>query len=342
MEDSGARIIIACACGQRMKVPVEAQGKRYRCVKCGAPLTVGGSSDTASGTQPGDAPGSLGAQPAPPKRERIGQLLIKEGLINKEQLEEALAIQRTRGGKTFEILVELGHLDKQALHDFLSRQPGVAAINLANYKLEQDLVDLIPKELALREKVIPIDRLGKLLTVAMACPLDVDTIDEIQRVTGLKVKAMLCLLDDIEPAVEHFYRKSRSSGADAQLFERILADVPEVPPQVKTQAQAPPPAPPAPVGSAPAAATAATPPATPPRELTAAAAQRFIALAEDPNTSTRELARVAEADAALANVLIRAVNSGLYGLTEKTESAAIAVVIMGKEGVAELLRTAFG
>lgn len=341
MEDASARqanerVIITCACGQKMKVPAEARGKRYKCVKCGAQLTVEESA-------PLSVPQGAGASGVPVRGgaagpERIGQMLIRAGLVTREQLEEALDRQRAEGGKTFEILVRLGHLDKDALHEFLSKQPGIATIKLSNYKLERDLVELIPKELALREKVLPIDRLGKLLTIAMACPTDVETVEEIQRVTGLKVKAMLCRLDDIEEAVERLYRKGRAASAEAQLFERILASEPEQPKPEAVAARKP--AAPPPPGKAPE-------PVTPPRaqvadaELKPGTVRRFIALAEDPNSTTRDLARAAQEDAALSAVLLRAANSGLYGLTEQVESAAMAVVLMGKEGVAELLKAAF-
>jgi len=66
--------------------------------------------------------------------QRIGELLINEGLINQEQLAEALEKQKHSGGKTFEILLRLGHLDKDKLHTMLSKQPGVASIDLSRMK----------------------------------------------------------------------------------------------------------------------------------------------------------------------------------------------------------------
>lgn len=330
MEDPSARfssdrVLITCVCGQKMKAPAEARGKRYKCVKCGAQLTVEGSGIESSEAGLPSSPVAGNPQSGAPP-ERIGQMLIKAGLISREQLEGALEEQRKGGGKTFEILIRLGHLNKDALHEFLSRQPGVATITLANYKLERDLVDLIPKDLAIREKVLPIDRLGKLLTIAMACPTDIETVEQIQCVTGLKVKAMLCRLDDIEMAVEKLYGKGRAATSQAQLFERILASPqePSAPPQVETTSPAPQPI-----------------EAAPKKELTPAIVRRIISMAEDPNTATRELARAVQEEPALAEVLLHAANSGLFGLTETVESAAMAVVLMGKEGVAELLKAAY-
>lgn len=322
MEDAGDRIVITCTCGQKMKVPAEGKGKKFKCVKCGAVVSLpAAAAATVSATAAATA-----AAPKPASRERVGQLLIKAGIITPQQLSEALDVQQRKGGKIIEILIRLGHVEKEALHEFLSRQPGVAAINLSRYNLETELVNVIPKELALRELVLPIDRLGKLLTVAMACPLDVDTIEELQRITGLKVKAMLCKLDDIHDAVEKLYRdKGRGPLGD---FEHILAKAqgPTAPP---AQKQAPPEAP----ASAPAPAPAAS--------LTPEVVERFIAMAEDATVSTQEFARATVAETALAEVLVHAANSGLYGAPGKVRSPGMAIAVLGRDGVAELLRLAF-
>ncbi|HNR29485.1 MAG TPA: HDOD domain-containing protein [Candidatus Hydrogenedentes bacterium] len=326
MADAGERIVITCACGQKMKVPAEAAGKKFKCVKCGAVVTPPGGGAAAPATAPA-------AEPRPASRERVGQLLIKEGLITPQQLSEALDVQQRSGGKIIEILIRLEHLDKQALHGFLSKQPGVAAINLSRYTLEGDLVNLIPKELALREMVLPIDRLGKLLTVAMACPLDADTIAELQRITGLKVKAMLCKFDDIQEAVAKLYRERDASASHA--FDHILARAhgpvtPAAPPAVAPAASAPTPSPPtAPPRSAPA------------RPLTPELVEKFIAMAEDASVSTKDFARAATEESALAEVLLHAANSGLYGAAGKVRSPGMAIAVLGRDGIADLLRMAF-
>ncbi len=190
MTDAFTKIEVRCSCGQRMKVPVVSEGKLVRCVRCGeAVLAVQGKAAEES-----ERPRSL-----------IGQLMLKANLISQEQLSEALELQQREGGKTFEILLHLGHLDEEKLHAFLSQQPGVATIELSRFQIDRKLLDLVPRELAVESKVLPIDQLGKLLTVAMACPLDRETIEVIEDKTELKVKAMLCKLDAINAAVEKYY-----------------------------------------------------------------------------------------------------------------------------------------
>jgi hypothetical protein len=295
-----------------MKVPADAHGKKFKCVRCGAMLRLDVPLEEAAAPPSG---GEAAAAPAPVRMEPIGQMLIRNGLVTREQLEQALAQQRKKGGKTFENLIELGFLDKAVLHEFLSRQPGVATINLANYRLEAELVNLIPRDLALRELVLPIDRLGKLLTVAMACPLDLDTIRELEKVTGLRVKGMLCKLDDIHAAVEKMYRGRRARGGNVLRLE----DLPGM-------------------GSAPAGkAETSQQPDAPARQAEAPRKEMLAHLRELlVSGEPRQFVEEAGKESAVARAILDAVNSGPYSAEEVT-SIGVAVALMGREGVAKIL-----
>lgn len=141
----------------------------------------------------------------PQSKKRIGELLIDEGLISNAQLEEALSIQGKKGGKIVEVLISMGGLTVQSFIDFLSKQPGVASIELANYQVPQGIVALVPKATAVDLEVFPIDKMGKLLTLGMACPLDSRAIERIEQETNLRVKALLCSPDDIRSAIKRYY-----------------------------------------------------------------------------------------------------------------------------------------
>ncbi len=95
-----------------------------------------------SGTEGGAREKSQPQQP----RQRIGELLIEGGLITPQHLEEALAMQRTRGGKTVQNLVALNYLDSRQFMEFLARNKGMACIDLQNYCLSSEFIDLIPPE----------------------------------------------------------------------------------------------------------------------------------------------------------------------------------------------------
>ncbi|MDQ1255828.1 MAG: hypothetical protein QG656_422, partial [Candidatus Hydrogenedentes bacterium] len=138
-------------------------------------------------------------------KRRIGEMLIDANLITPQQLDEALTIQRRFGCKLVEALVRLQYIDLREFSRFMAKQPGIASIDLMNYQISAELVKLIPKELALRHEVFPVDRLGTLLTIGMACPLDSVAIEQLQVVTGFKIKPLLCSPKDIRDAIKRYY-----------------------------------------------------------------------------------------------------------------------------------------
>ncbi len=140
-----------------------------------------------------------------PRRKLIGELLVLDGLITERQLLEALELQRGQGGRIVEKLILLGYISAHAFLTFLARQPGVSSIVLANCRVRKELLSLVPQDFAASHQVFPIDRLGKLLTVGMACPLDRGTVDELQNLTGLRVKPMLCSPECIKAAIARHY-----------------------------------------------------------------------------------------------------------------------------------------
>jgi len=210
--------IIRCQeCDSKHKVPVRSLGKTFICVNCGARIYTE-DPPIAPEAKPVEEVDKLAAAAKPkphsraPKRRkgvakrRLGELLVKEGVIDKSQLEEALQVQETQGGKLAEVLMSLGFLDIRTFANFLSSQPGVASIDLLNYQIPEGLPALISQEFALKHEAIPIDRLGRYLTVAMACPLDSQTIAELEAITGLKIQAFLCSADDIRVMLNRHYQ----------------------------------------------------------------------------------------------------------------------------------------
>lgn len=139
-------------------------------------------------------------------RKRIGEMLVSGGVLSEAQLQEALGMQERGGGKIVENLISLGYLDPKTFATFLSKQPGMASINLLNYSIPQEIIKLIPAEIALRHELLPLDKLGRDLTVAMACPLDQATLNKLQEITGLRVKPFLVSMGDIRVALNRYYR----------------------------------------------------------------------------------------------------------------------------------------
>ena len=195
-------LLVVCSCGTRTKVPDSGLGKTLACSQCGAKRTL-----TEQNTTPFEAD-SNGAGAAPQgasMKKRIGELLIESGIITHGQLEEALKLQATGSGKVVDTLVALGHITHEAFVRFLAKQPGVASIDLTNYEIPSNLVALVPRDFALKHEVFPIDRMGKLLTLGMVCPLDSAAISELETLTGLRVKPLLCAPDAVRESIRRYY-----------------------------------------------------------------------------------------------------------------------------------------
>ena len=137
---------------------------------------------------------------------RIGELLVREGTITEDQLQEALRKQVSEGGKIVENLMVLGYLDTHTFVRFLSKQPGTASIDLLNYTIPSEVIRLVDREFALKHQLVPIDKMGRDLTVGMACPLDAATVKELEHKTGMKVRPLLCSMSDVRTALKNYYR----------------------------------------------------------------------------------------------------------------------------------------
>lgn len=142
---------------------------------------------------------------APKRRKRLGDLLVEVGLINHEQLNEAVSFQTKKGVRLGQALVDLGYLGEQQLLEVLEYQLGIPHINLTDKLLSPDVVDLVPRETAVKHKVMPVERRGDRMVIATADPFNVFAIDEIREATGLNVELLLATEKDIEETINRHY-----------------------------------------------------------------------------------------------------------------------------------------
>ena len=134
-----------------------------------------------------------------PIAERIGDLLVREGLISRDQLLRALEDARNNGTRIGYSLVKLGFISEEELTRTLARQYRVPAVDLNRVTIDPKIVRLVPGDLARKHLVLPLRRVGRTLTVAMANPTDVGAIDDLKFITRL----------DIEPVVVGEYTLRR-------------------------------------------------------------------------------------------------------------------------------------
>ncbi len=142
------------------------------------------------------------------KKELLGEILIKRNMITPEQLTQALELQKKEGGYVGEILVKLGLLEERDVVVALIVQCSLPYIAVNKYEIDRQIIQLIPEDLARRHLLIPLDRVGKVLSVVMANPLDEAVKNQLQDMTQLKVVPFIATKAEIKEAIDRWYSKS--------------------------------------------------------------------------------------------------------------------------------------
>ncbi|KPK66068.1 MAG: type II secretion system protein GspE [Gemmatimonas sp. SG8_38_2] len=136
----------------------------------------------------------------------IGDLLVREGLITEEQLRRALSEQRSNGSRLGYTLVSMGFVSETDLTRVLARKYRVKAVDLWRIdQVDKRVVNLVKPEIAVRHLVLPLRRVGRTLTVAMANPTNLDAIDELRFSTGYDIEPVVAGEYSLKKAVEKHY-----------------------------------------------------------------------------------------------------------------------------------------
>ncbi|MCK9417748.1 MAG: Flp pilus assembly complex ATPase component TadA [Nitrospirae bacterium] len=167
------------------------------------------------------------------KKKRIGELLVAGGLIKEEQLERALDEQKKRGGKVGEILVDLGFINEHNLATFLARQLHIPFLEIEKQLVDPDSVKLIPADMARRITAIPLYRDKEALVVAMADPLNIFGLDDIQKAAGREIRQVVATRSDIQQAISNYYGMAQTIEAATMDFagemSAVLTEAAEMP-----------------------------------------------------------------------------------------------------------------
>jgi type IV pilus assembly protein PilB len=151
--------------------------------------------------------------------ERLGDLLVREGLITREQLDHALQEQRETGTRLGYNLVALGYVNETDLTRMLARQYRMPAVDLSSFEVDPRIARLIPNELATKHLVLPLKRDGRTLTVAMADPTATSILDDLKFITRCDIFPVIAGEYTLRNAIERHYESN-----DAQM-ETLLKDI---------------------------------------------------------------------------------------------------------------------
>jgi HD-like signal output (HDOD) protein len=304
-----------------MKVPVDAMGTTRRCVRCGESIQVTTQNATAvpqAGKEGGER--FLNRTGRGDTKRLIGEMLVDEHVITRAQLDAALHVQKEKGGKLVETLIALEYLETREFLRFLSRQPGVASIDLLNYTIPVDVISLIPPEFALKHEILPIDKLGRDLTVGMACPLDSKTIKDLEEITGLRVRPLLVSMNDIRVALNRYFgERPKQTMELAGLQKQTPGGTQNAPDTVMSQVES---------------AITFEGIAHIVREIKSLPAlpetiSEIRAAMEDPATDGNHIAQILERDPSLSAKVISLANSSAYGFSHRVSTVELAVSLLG-------------
>ncbi|MBA2565323.1 MAG: type IV-A pilus assembly ATPase PilB [Gemmatimonadetes bacterium] len=133
------------------------------------------------------------------------QLLIRDQLVTRQQVAEAEQRAKGNGHRAMYALIEMGAVTERALTEYASRIYGVAAVDLASFKIDPQLIKLVPLEIAKKYTVIPLVRRGRTLTVAIADPSNFSALDDLKFLTRYDVEAVVASEFAISAAIEKSY-----------------------------------------------------------------------------------------------------------------------------------------
>lgn len=151
---------------------------------------------------------------------KICDILIKKKFVSEKELDKARKICAEKGGSLSDILVDMGAVSKEELLALLIEELGFPPVKLSCLKVEDDVINLIPKKVAAAYQILPISRVGGQLTVAMVDPLNIFAIDDLKLVTNLVISPVISSEEDMKEAFQKYYEKS----ADEKL-EKIVGDI---------------------------------------------------------------------------------------------------------------------
>lgn len=177
---------------------------------------------SSQGEYPAMPGGAAASTPANANKNMpVGKLLLMNGLITVDQLEYALKIQKQKGKKLGDVLIELGYVKERDLMKILSSRLKVDFVEISRINVRQEAVDLIKHDYAVKNKIFPIDCNDKVIVIATTDPMNLFMQDDVKLLTGKSVKPVLATFGDIEKAIMQYYSDKSSNEATETINQQF-------------------------------------------------------------------------------------------------------------------------
>jgi len=151
--------------------------------------------------------------------QRLGEILLRSGVITKEQLDEAKRVGKSSRERLSTSLIRLGFISEEKLVEFLSKFFNLPPFDLTQLESDPSLLKLIPPHIAQKFGVIPVKKVGRTLTLAMVDPSDILAIEDIKFLTGLEVKPVVVSDSSLNSSLERYYREEKPEGGTSETLK---------------------------------------------------------------------------------------------------------------------------
>ncbi|PKN36779.1 MAG: general secretion pathway protein GspE [Deltaproteobacteria bacterium HGW-Deltaproteobacteria-2] len=170
-------------------------------------------------------------------KKRLGEILVKSGLLTEEKLEQALENKKKTDLKLGQYLIRQGLVQEKQIIDLISDQLNIRKYQLNDFPLDLELIRYIPIEIAQKNQVVPLKLKGKLLTIAIVDPLDIQILDSLEKLTNLEVEPVICTEVEINQLINSMYGMQSDLGNIMGTMEIDSRDEEEEPPENKEEIQ---------------------------------------------------------------------------------------------------------
>ena len=182
-------------------------------------------------TPPTRRPPRRDAQVAPTgetKRATLGSILLEREVITEDQLNAAIEQQRRTGRRIGQVLIDLGATTQDAVLGALSVQLGMPGMRVNAYTVDTDALAALPEKVARKHAAFPVQKVGTNLTVAVATPADLQTIDDLRFASGCEIRTVVALEDEIATALDRYYQSDGIPHQLEPLAEQVIVEPPLV------------------------------------------------------------------------------------------------------------------
>jgi hypothetical protein len=152
------------------------------------------------------------AQIAKLARRKLGEILVDEGVLREDQVQEALRRQRVTGELFGEALVQLGYLTEMDIARTIVRQFGLPYMDASRYRIPKEAVQLVPPDLMLQNQFVVLDRIGKILIVAVAGVLSADVLEKLEKIVQGQVFVYVSTSSQVQAALAKVLPQNKAAA----------------------------------------------------------------------------------------------------------------------------------